>query len=171
MDKHESFVCGTCSQEHPGLPTDYGFSLPDAVYTLNYLDKYRRSRSNSDLCTLDEERYFIRGVLPLPFAETDGNFGLGVWVEVSRSEHDLYLDGYYEDLSDNAPFAGRLVNDIPGYDSLGMSVLVQFRSGNDRPLFLCRNDDVHVLAQEQRAGISTTRHHEILEGVGYFGRT
>ncbi|WP_416136139.1 DUF2199 domain-containing protein [Aquabacterium sp. A7-Y] len=48
-----SFVCATCGQRHSGLPTDYGFRLPDQVHALSYIERYRRSRSNADLCTLD----------------------------------------------------------------------------------------------------------------------
>ena len=50
-----SFTCGTCGQEHPGLPTDYAFGLPDDIYSLQYLERYKRSRSNADLCTLDDD--------------------------------------------------------------------------------------------------------------------
>ncbi len=168
MDDDESFICGSCAEEHPGLPSDYAFGLPDDLYNLSFLDKYRRTRSNADLCTLDEERYFIRGVLPIPFTESEGSFGLGIWAEASKAEHDLYLDGYYDDLTDNAPFAARMANDVPGYESLNLPVDVQFRFGNDRPLFVCRPADDHLLAQEQRAGISNSRHHEILAGFGFF---
>jgi hypothetical protein len=167
----ESFVCGICDQEHSGLPLDYAFGLPDEVFALGYLDRYRRTRSNEDLCTLDERRFFIRGVLSVPFVESDQEFVWGLWVEVTRDHHDLYLAGYYEDLSDNAPFLGQLANEIPGYGAcLGLPLDVQFRSGNDRPTFHVARSIEHPLSREQQGGITAARHHEILENVGFFDR-
>jgi hypothetical protein len=165
----ESFVCGTCGQEHPGLPSDYAYGLPDDVYSLGYLERYKRSRSNADLCTLDEERFFVRGVLPIPFVSSDKEFVWGLWVEVSEEQHNLYLDGYYDDLSDNPRFEARLANTIPGYiESSGLIVDVQFRSGNDRPTFHFSSNASHLLAREQRYGITQEQHHQILEKVGVF---
>jgi len=92
-----------------------------------------------------------------------------VWAEVNNEQHDLYVAGYYDDLSDNPRFEARLANAIPGYDeSLGLIVEVQFRSGNDRPTFHFPASASHLLAREQRGGITQARHHEILEQVGFF---
>lgn len=53
----QSYVCSSCGKTHKGLPTDWGFRLPDQVFELSYLDKYRRTRSNADLCSLDESSF------------------------------------------------------------------------------------------------------------------
>jgi len=164
----ESFICATCSQEHPGLPTDYAFGLPDDVFALSYIERYLRSRSNPDLCTLDEARFFIRGVLPLPFSDSEGYFGLGMWVEVTKDEHDLYVEGFYEDLSDNPRFSARLANHIPGYDTSETHVDVQFRAGGDRPTFHLSPGAPSPLASEQHIGITRDRHHKMLENFGFF---
>jgi hypothetical protein len=164
----QTFTCGTCGQEHSGLPKDYAFGLPDEVFALDYLDRYQRSRSNADLCTLDEQRFFIRGVLPIPFTDSDEHFLWGLWAEVSRAQHDLYLAGFNDDLSDNSPFVARLANDIPGYGCLGIEIHIQFRVGNDRPVFSVSDRLDHILAREHHVGISGARHHEILEQVGFF---
>jgi hypothetical protein len=165
-----SFVCGTCSEEHEGLPFDYGFGLPDEVYALDYIQRYLRSRSNADVCTLDESRYFLRGVLPVPFTAKELTFGLGIWVEVPMSQHDLYVAGFHDDLSDNPAFVGHIANEIQGFGALNLPVEVRFRSGNDRPEFRFPPGADHLLAREQRLGITAQRHHEILEGFGYFTR-
>src|SRR4051812_35024657 len=94
-----SFFCANCGKEHPGLPTDWGFKLPDEVHSLSYVDRYVRSRHNADLCALDESRYFFRGLVPVPLSESTGHFNWGVWVEVRRDIHDIYLNGFNDDLS------------------------------------------------------------------------
>ncbi len=165
----QSFVCATCGQTHEGLPLDYAFRLPDEVHALHYIDRYRRSRSNADLCTMDESRYFFRGVIPVPFKDSGEEFCWGVWVEVSRENHELYASGFHDDLSEVPRFIGHLANDIPGYDgTIGLVVEVQLMSGNDRPSFYFPNTVLHALADEQRNGISSERHHDILDGVGHF---
>ena len=164
-----SFVCGICGQEHPGLPRDFAFGLPDEVYALSYLERYQRSRSNADLCTLDEKRFFIRGVLPIPFVASNEEFVWGLWAEVGRQQHDLYVAGFHDDLSDNRRFRARLANTIPAYDeSRGLVVEVQFQPANDRPSFHFPPGASGALAWEQRDGITGERHHQILEQVGFF---
>jgi hypothetical protein len=156
------------SKSIPASRWNYAFGLPDEIFALGYLDRYRRSRTNSDLCTLDELRFFIRGVLSIPFVGSEDEFVWGLWAEVSREQHDLYLAGFHDDLSDNPPFEARLANDIAGYGCLGLSIHVQFRSGNDRPSFALTEGGDHVLTREQQTGITRVRHHEILEQVGFF---
>jgi hypothetical protein len=164
-----SFVCATCGKRHPGLPTDYGFGLPDEVYALGYVERYLRSRSNSDLCTLDEKRYFLRGILPIPLVKSREPFCWGIWTEVSKQHHDLYVASFDTDMSKAPHFAGRLANDISGYGgTIGLQVEVQLRSGNDRPEFRFPARAAHALAREQRGGITRRRHHDILEAVGFF---
>ncbi|MEC4718001.1 DUF2199 domain-containing protein [Noviherbaspirillum sp. CPCC 100848] len=169
MSETQSFVCETCGQEHVGLPTDYGFRLPDAIHELEYLSRYLRSRSNPDLCTLDESRYFIRGVLPLPFQEDEGNFNWGAWVEVSREDHDRYVAAFEVDGRGIPRFAGRIANQLPGYETaIGLIVDVQLQDEGQRPTFHVTSGTSHPLKQEQDFGISRKRHHDILEATGFF---
>lgn len=166
-----SFKCATCGQEHDGLPQDYSFGLPDEVFELRFLERYRRSRSNSDLCTLDESRFFIRGVIPLPFRSSDEEYCWGVWVEVSQADHDKYVLGYDEDLSSEPSFNGRLANSIPGYEETkGLAVSAKFGAQGQRPSYSLDPSLTHKLASDQNTGITEERHHEMLEAVGHFAR-
>ena len=164
-----SFICATCGQEHPGLPTDYGFRLPDEVHALSYVDRYLRSRSNADLCTLDEHRYFIRGVIAIPFVGSSEEFCWGVWVELNKAHHDAYVEGFERGLSDSPRFIGRIANEIPSYNgTIGLEVEVQLQSEGTRPSFHFPDAASHALAHEQRGGITHKRHHDLLEAAGFF---
>lgn len=163
------YVCASCGKVHEGLPTDWGFGLPDEVYALSYLDKYRRSRSNADLCTLDEQRFFLRGLLLIPFTHVDDQFGWGLWVEVPKSAHDFYLENFSNDLAQGTVLPGRLANKVPGFDStLGLEVQVEVQSGKSRPLLKFPAGSAHQFAVDQREGIGADRHHHYLEACGYF---
>jgi hypothetical protein len=139
------------------------------VHSLEYLERYARSRSNRDLCTLDESRYFVRGIVPVPFQDLEGDFRWGVWAEVSRETHDRYFAGFSADLTNSAPATGTLANTIPGYlQTIGVEVEIQFQDAGSRPKFVFPAEASHALAYEQRSGISGKRHHDILEKVGHF---
>jgi hypothetical protein len=167
-----SFICSTCGQQHAGLPMDYSFGLPDDVYALDYLARYLRSRSNNDLCTLDETRHFVRGVIPIPFEGSEETYCWGVWVEVSREDHDKYVRGYDEDLSAEPSFPGKLANDIPGHGgTIGLPVIARFDAPGKRPNYYLEASSSHLLAQDQQQGIDAARHHSILEAVGHFERS
>lgn len=163
------YVCSSCGKVHEGLPTDWGFGLPCEVYALSYLEKYRRSRSNSDLCTLDERRYFLRGILLIPFIHQEGDFCWGIWAEVSRGAHDFYLENFSNELAQGTVFSGRLANRIPGIGKTeGLEVRVEIQSTKSRPLISFAEGSTHGLAVEQRVGIGSDRHHYYLESCGYF---
>lgn len=165
----ESYVCPDCGELHPGLPTDWGYQLPDDVFALSYLDRYRRTRANADLCCLDERRWFLRGVLALPFIDREGDFGLGVWVEVAEAVHDAYIAHFDDEHAGPAPVPGLLANDVAGYPALrGEAVEVRFPGHHSRPTFVLPDTATHPLAVEQREGIDRERHHALLQAFGFF---
>jgi hypothetical protein len=164
-----TYVCSTCGKEHQGLPTDWGFKLPDGIFELSYLEKYRRTRANSDLCALDENRFFIRGLVSLPFTYQEGAFSWGVWVEVDRTTHDFYLDHFNDDFARGSRAQGRLANTIPGFPELVNEPLeIEFQDPDSRPAFSFLSSAGHRLAKDQRDGVDFARHHEFLELCGHF---
>lgn len=158
------FQCAHCGEWHNELLKDLGSQLPDDVWALDYVERYLRARHNADLCTLDGRRHFIRGVLPVPLTYTDDAFCWGLWIEVSRKDHDQYI----RTMQDGAPkaieFEGVLANNLKAYARLiGQKVLahVEARS-SDRPMIRMTATSRHKLAIEQRKGIDLQRHHEIV---------
>jgi ribosomal protein L34E len=92
----DHFLCGICGKEHAGVPTDHAYKLPDIVWAIPEPERSARAKFSSDLCQLGE-RYFIRGVLHVPFSEAEGDFGWGVWAEVEWPVFERYLKLYDED--------------------------------------------------------------------------
>ena len=163
------YTCATCGKVHEGLPTDWGYRLPDEVYALSYLETYRRSRSNADLCTLDDQRHFLRGLLRIPFTHQDGDFAWGVWVEVPKAAHDFYVENFSNDAAAGARFEGRLANALPGFHgTLGAALGLELQRGKSRPILHFPGSAEHALARHQRDGIDAAGHHRFLEACGYF---
>jgi hypothetical protein len=159
----KGFKCGVCGQWHDELLTDLGYRLPDDVFALSYVERYQRGRFNDDLCTLDGRRHFIRCYLPIPFADKADHFAWGVWVEVSKKDHDAYMADFGGAARAGRVFAGKLANRLPAYRSntLGLAVHVETAS-DERPTVRLPATSRHALAVEQRRGISAERHHDIV---------
>jgi hypothetical protein len=159
----KGFKCGVCGQWHDDLLTDLGYRLPDEVFALSYVERYQRARFNEDLCTLDGKRHFVRCYLPIPFSDGEGFFAWGVWIEVSKKDHDTYVAGFGSASGAGRVFTGALANKLPAYRSstLGLEVNVE-TSADGRPAVRTSTASRHALALEQRRGIGTERHHEIV---------
>jgi hypothetical protein len=162
-----SCVCATCGETHEGLPTDYGWKLPDVVWTIPEERRSTEAEFNSDLCQLGG-RFFIRAVLKLPFKEQPGFYAWGPWVELQESNFYRYVELYDKDGTSEPMVTGALANEIPSYQStLGLPVMVQFQNSASRPTL--RVTTVHQLADEQTQGIDNLRYHEILVAIGSVG--
>ncbi|QGX39606.1 DUF2199 domain-containing protein [Permianibacter aggregans] len=166
MDEIEGdrgFYCESCGERHEGLTKDFGFQLPDEVWNLSCLEDYLRSRHNKDFCTLDENRFFIRGILQIPFTYEDDSFGWGLWVEISREDHQIAIATWETGADEIPEFEGRIANEIAIFgDILGQTVHVKLFDEH-RPLLSFPTESGHLLAKEQRDGISLERHHEYIK--------
>ena len=159
--------CAQCGEEHEGLPTDYGFQLPDDVHALSYIDRYRRAHFNKAVCVLNGERHFVRGLLYVPFVHRADAFAWGVWAEVSREAHDAYVEHFDDDALLGAKRPGRMANTLQGFpDATGSLLEVEFRDHRSRPMLRFPKDLHHPLAQDQHRGIDATRHVEYAKWCG-----
>jgi hypothetical protein len=161
-----TYRCPHCGETHEGAPTDRGWTLPDVVWAIPEERREAEARFNTDLCQW-KERYFVRCLLPLPFADREGYFGWGVWVEVAKEGFDACLAVYDQDGSNEPRVPGSIANRVPGYsDSIGVSVELQFGPADERPVVCFPEHATCELAQEQKEGIDAGRYHEILESTG-----
>lgn len=163
MSSH--FTCACCGETHEGLLTNFGFQLPGVVWDIPPDQRKESAHFNDDLCEY-QKRCFIRGVLPVPFLDTDGYFGWGVWAEVDRAVFKRYLELFRADGSAEPLHAGKLANSLPVYaGSLDAPLQIQFHDAKKRPTFTLLAEDHSPLALEQRNGINSARYHQILEQI------
>ena len=81
------FVCGTCGNEYVSLPMNLAYRKPLDYIETSEAQRAERVWIDDDLCVIDGERFFIRGVLPLPVREGDDveeEFRWGVWSALIR---------------------------------------------------------------------------------------
>lgn len=151
------YRCGSCSKLHQGLP-ELTFSSPHPYARLPEGERASRARLGSDLCVIDETRFFLRAVMQLPIAGYDDHFGFGVWAEVGSDDFKTYFQNF--DAAKNShlgPFAGEIANAVPGFpDASGLACRVHLQDGGRRPIVEMLRA-VHPLATAQANGMTIDR--------------
>ena len=124
-------------------------------------ERERRIRLTSDTCEIDEEHFFIRGVIEIPVHEDPGGFGFGVWVSQKRENYETYLEHY--DSAEIGPFFGWLCTRISYYeeDTMLLKTMAHFRGDGLRPAIVLE-PSAHPLSIDQQEGISLRKAWEIV---------
>jgi hypothetical protein len=92
------------------VPLETRFQAPDAIFELARDDA--RAKLGPSFASLDDERFFLRGVLAVP-VEGYESWSVGVWVEVSKRDHDRAYAAWDEPARYlELRFAGVLANDV-----------------------------------------------------------
>ena len=141
---------------------DVAFALPDAIHALPDDQRAARARTHSDLCSLDDRRFFIRGVAYAPVQQLGTLFGWGVWAEVSREVFLRYQELYDRDASGEPPAAGVLASVPPGYERIEQPLEILFGPPDQRPTFRLALTDSE-LYREQVEGLPVRKWHLIIE--------
>jgi hypothetical protein len=157
-----TYRCSTCGEVHDGLP-DVGFRWPDPYLAVPESERSRRIKATSDTCAIDDEEFFIRGVILLPIDGEADHLGLGVWVSQKRENYQTYLDNF--DTSSIGPFFGWLSNRISYYerDTFALKTMAHFQGNNQRPLIELEPSD-HPLYLHYANGVSLDTAWSIAHG-------
>jgi len=157
------YRCGKCNELHEGIP-DVGWDKPEPWYSIPEDERDQRVEITSDTCVIDDEHFFIRGVIEIPINGEDGDLGLGVWVSQKRENFYAYVEN--NESSDIGPFFGWLSNTIRYYepDTFCLKTMAHFREDGMRPTIELEPTD-HPLAVDQREGISLEKAWDIVHSL------
>jgi hypothetical protein len=162
-DTGEGFHCAGCGRWHSDVPQSFHIPGPDA-----WSRKLRRVKGcelGSDTCVINDEQFFVLGLIRMPVAGLDEPFEFGVWVSVSEEDIVRMAEVWETPGRESMPpVPGTLANNIPVFErpTLGLPVLVHTQPVGSRP-HVELVEDGHPLAVEQREGIS---HDAFLQRVG-----
>lgn len=146
------------------LPLSYSVNGPEAVMAIPPEEFESRLTITRDQCVVDGKDFYLRGRIPIPIHGMDEPFIWGVWAEVSPKNflHTAELWNT-EGREQGPPFTGYLNNQLPIYgDTLNLEVGIQTQPVGRRPSFFVK-DAEHLIAREQRDGISLARIEQIAE--------
>ena len=154
------YECSICGETHEDLP-DLGHDRPHYWYGLPAGEREGRARLTEDTCVIDDEDFFIRGVLSIPVLDYERDFGFGVWVSQKLENFQRYLAE--PDSDEIGPFFGWLSTEISYYaeSTLNLQTMAHFRGGGSRPTIELEPTE-HPLAVDQREGITLAKAWEIV---------
>lgn len=149
------YQCSICGETHADLP-DIGHQWPDPYFGIPEEERAARVKADADTCCIDDEDFFIRGIILIPIHDRQLQFGLGVWVSQSRENFATYLENF--DTPDIGPFFGWLSNSLPYYDedTWSLKTMAHFQGNGQRPL-IDLEPSKHQLYVDYANGISIDR--------------
>ncbi len=164
-----AYRCATCGKAHDGLP-DLSYRWPDPYFGIPESERGRRIQGSADICSIDDEDFFIRGVILMPIKDSADAFGLGVWVSQKRENFQTYLKDF--DSGEIGPFFGWLCNRIPFYeeDTWALKTMAHFQGHNKRPLIKPEPSD-HPLYKDYSEGVTLDRAWAIVHARDKTGDT
>ena len=154
----ENVICDTCGRAHLREEIELALALPQAIFELGDDEREKRCDISGDMCAIDRNRFFIRGLLPIPVRGRGVPYRIGLWAEVDEPTFGC-IYALWEDPSqvDEPLLPAILANDVPLVPStIGIEVDIRLTGPTTRPDFYMR-DTPHPLALEQRQGVDSHR--------------
>ncbi|MEM1048964.1 MAG: DUF2199 domain-containing protein [Pseudomonadota bacterium] len=161
------FRCRSCGEVHKGSPS-IGYAKPAHYYSVPEAERAHRVLLTSDTCAIDNDTYFVRGVMEIPIRGVDAPFTWGLWVSLSHDSFQRYLHTFHEDQTGTVSF-GWLPVTMRGYfdptsartwDMLATDVVG--RGPGNRPLIVPHKCD-HPVYRDYAQGMDWDRAVAIAE--------
>jgi len=158
------FVCSVCGEHHNERLLDIRLALPHVIHALDSDARTRRAWLADDFAVLDDERFFVRGLLELPVPGLDDRFAYGTWVEVSMRDFQELMR-HWHDEEQFASVECTLANELEPYrGTVGLRATLRATAAEQLPAVEL-SDAAHELVTAQRNGISIGRSDELAAAV------
>eukprot|EP00011_Vannellida_sp_DIVA3-517-6-12_P000083 CAMPEP_0114624238 /NCGR_PEP_ID=MMETSP0168-20121206/10666_1 /TAXON_ID=95228 ORGANISM="Vannella sp., Strain DIVA3 517/6/12" /NCGR_SAMPLE_ID=MMETSP0168 /ASSEMBLY_ACC=CAM_ASM_000044 /LENGTH=687 /DNA_ID=CAMNT_0001835511 /DNA_START=177 /DNA_END=2236 /DNA_ORIENTATION=+ len=178
----DGWKCKVCKAVHQDVPLAFFCGNPHDYEDLDDEAKKSRAKVSSDLCSIDNQRFYVRGLVEVPVLEptadgatdtaatkggkkkfSDIKLVWGIWVQVDAQEFFKIMEKWSDDAELTIP--GMLGNIMQPYpDTLNQPVTMKTRPGGLRPLVTLDSPD-NSLAKEVRDGVSFKRLETLVESV------
>lgn len=158
------FKCSACGEWHDELPM---FEACAVLYDVIAPEEREwRTELSSDQSIIDDEHYFVRGILEIPVIDGSESFTWGVWVSLSQKNFERTSELWETPGRESKPpYFVWLSTSLPCYpDTLNLKTHLQTRLVGERPLIGLEPTE-HPLVVEQQNGITMARVKEIVECV------
>jgi hypothetical protein len=167
--------CGSCDEWHTGPCLDFGYDSPCywsnehekssrfAPLLARWSMKHHKTFLNDDFCAINDEHFFVRGLIQIPIIGTAEKFCWGVWGSLSRENFKtLLINDKNPKRSELPPMFSWLSSQIDEYpDTRSLKMHAHIRNPRLRPVFELELTS-HPLSQEFHIGISAEKVKEIM---------
>ena len=165
--------CYSCEEWHTGACLDFSLSVPaywgaeeeqaKQDWPLD-ADELPQTYLDEDVCIINGEHFFIRGLIHLPIIGTAETFRWGVWGSLSRDNFLMLLS---RDDDPNRvelePMFSWLSSQLADYeDTLSLKMYAHIQPIGERPIFELEPTE-HLLSKEYHHGINPERVKEIMK--------
>jgi hypothetical protein len=154
----DMIACACCGELAPVSALELSFRLPDDVFQLSKTEQGAHCRMSSEYIVLNDNRFFVRALIPLPVHGRAEPYHIGIWAEVSKKNFIRVLALSAKPAQASAPpIPATLANQLPFHKStLGLSLTLQLRGPDTVPEVQLRPCE-HTLYAEQSNGIDEAR--------------
>jgi hypothetical protein len=167
--------CHTCEEWHTGPCLDFTYDSPfywspehkKASGRARLLPSWSKSRRKTfldeDYCAINDDDFFVRGIIHLPIVGAAETFRWGVWGSLSRENFERLLKAHEDPKRIDLPaMFSWLSTQIPEYpDTLNLKMYAHIQEQGLRPHFRLEQTD-HPLSQEYHKGITPQHVKEIM---------
>jgi hypothetical protein len=152
------YQCRHCHDVHEGLPS-IAFDAPCYYHLLSKAEQTARTTLTSDLCSVDEEEFFVRAVLEIPVIGYTERLVWGVWGSLSRASFERYSSTFGgHDQGKLEPMFSWFASRLPDYpETLSLRCRMVPRNDRLRPVIEFAPDQEHALIADAESGISLER--------------
>ena len=154
--------CTCCDKMIPVSNAELTFMRPDVIAALSSEEREARCTQEwEDGYTFDEERFFVRALIPFPVDSAEDDYCLGAWVEINKADYLSIVEDWDNDIASPSKVVnGTLANQIPySKNSVDCSVKLVATDNNSRPILTILDESCSLFA-EQKNGISRHRSAE-----------
>ncbi len=75
----------------PSIPLERRYMLPDAVFELSPEEKDARAKISDDFVSLDDSRYFVRALIPMPIEDRE-SWVVATWCEIAQADFESLFE-------------------------------------------------------------------------------
>ena len=153
--------CPCCEKLVLAADAELSYHLPDDIACMSAEEIKSTCKYTDDYVVCEDEYFYIRCILPLPVRDTEKNYCIGVWAQISPNSYnrvwELWSD---EDQANEAPISGLLANAVHlNTGAKNAEIAIQLTGPTTRPIVKIKDENCS-LYQEQQSGVTIHRASE-----------
>lgn len=161
-DHGASCSCCDCGVSLGSDNWSWCMPAPDYYWSVPEDERADRTVLTADQCIVDDEHFFIAGILEIPVIGGGAPVSYTCWSSLSLKSHELVCDSWEDPNRVNLPpMFGWFSNQLPGYaETENLKIMVHLRAPGLKPMFELEPTE-HPLSVDYHLGVARERAVEL----------